>query len=60
MPDELGKVISTVASPLRLQKTPVRYEKTPPRLGDSTHSVLTQLLAYSEDEYQILLNQKII
>lgn len=60
MPDEFGKVISTVASPLRLQKTPVRYEKTPPRLGDSTHSVLTQLLAYSEDEYQILLNQKII
>jgi len=41
--DDLNQPIRTVASPIRLSKTPVSYDAPPPRLGQHTDEVLAQL-----------------
>ena len=38
-----GAPVATIASPMRLQRTPPVYDRAPPALGDSTEQVLTQL-----------------
>ena len=38
--DDLSAPTKTVASPIRLSKTPVRYDSAPPRLGADTDEVL--------------------
>lgn len=37
---DLSAPVKTVASPIRLSKTPVRYDAPPPRLGQDTDAVL--------------------
>jgi crotonobetainyl-CoA:carnitine CoA-transferase CaiB-like acyl-CoA transferase len=46
--DDLRQSIRTVASPIRLSKTPVTYDAPPPRLGQHTDEVLTALKASPE------------
>ncbi len=41
--DDLSAPIRTVASPIRLSKTPVSYDRPPPALGADTDAVLTAL-----------------
>lgn len=55
-----GTTVSTIASPLRLQDTPPQYDRAPPKLGDSNHEVLVDILGYSEKEVQDLKKKKII
>jgi hypothetical protein len=55
-----GTTVSTIASPLRLQGTPPQYDRAPPKLGDSNHEVLVDILGYSEKEVQDLKKKKII
>jgi crotonobetainyl-CoA:carnitine CoA-transferase CaiB-like acyl-CoA transferase len=55
-----GTIVSTIASPLRLQGTPPKYDRAPPKLGDSNHEVLVDILGYSEKVVQDLKNKKII
>ena len=40
---DLADPVHTVASPIRLSKTPVRYDAPPPRLGQDTQDVLGDL-----------------
>ena len=40
---EDGSIVSTIASPLRLQSTPPEYTRPPPKLGDSNFEVLKNL-----------------
>ena len=55
-----GITVSTIASPLRLQGTPPKYDRAPPKLGDSNHEVLVDILGYSEKVVQNLEKKKII
>jgi len=57
---EDGSMISTIASPLRLQSTPPEYRRPPPKLGDSNFEILNQLLGYSAESIEQLKNEKII
>jgi crotonobetainyl-CoA:carnitine CoA-transferase CaiB-like acyl-CoA transferase len=57
---EDGSIISTIASPLRLQSTPPEYRRPPPKLGDSNFEILNQLLGYSAESIEQLKNEKII
>jgi crotonobetainyl-CoA:carnitine CoA-transferase CaiB-like acyl-CoA transferase len=59
-PYEDGSIISTIASPLRLQSTPPEYKRPPPKLGDSNFEILNQLLGYSEESIEQLKKEKII
>ena len=59
-PYEDGSIISTIASPLRLQSTPPEYKRPPPKLGDSNFEILNQLLGYSVESIEQLKNEKII
>ena len=59
-PYEDGSIISTIASPLRLQSTPPEYKRPPPKLGDSNFEILNQLLGYSAESIEQLKNEKII
>lgn len=59
-PYEDGTIISTIASPLRLQSTPPEYKRPPPKLGDSNFEILNQLLGYSAESIEQLKNEKII
>lgn len=45
-----GEQVATIASPLRLQRTPAAYDRPPPKLGDSTQTVLRDLLGLDEAE----------
>lgn len=59
-PYEDGSIISTIASPLRLQSTPPEYKRPPPKLGDSNFEILNQLLGYSEESIEQLKKEKIV
>ena len=41
--DDLSAPVKTVASPIRMSKTPVRYDRPPPALGADNESVLGRL-----------------
>jgi crotonobetainyl-CoA:carnitine CoA-transferase CaiB-like acyl-CoA transferase len=45
-----GATVGTIASPLRLQRTPPVYDRAPPALGESTEQVLAQLLGCTAEE----------
>jgi len=49
-----GAAVSTIASPLRLCDTPRAHVRAPPVLGDSTESVLADLLGYGDDRIAAL------
>ena len=59
-PYEDGSIISTIASPLRLQSTPPEYKRPPPKLGDSNFEILNQILGYSVESIEQLKKEKII
>lgn len=59
-PYEDGSIVSTIASPLRLQSTPPEYKRPPPKLGDSNFEVLNELLNYSAEAIEQLKKEKII
>jgi crotonobetainyl-CoA:carnitine CoA-transferase CaiB-like acyl-CoA transferase len=59
-PYEDGSIISTIASPLRLQSTPPEYKRPPPKLGDSNFEILNQLLGYSVESIEQLKKEKIV
>jgi crotonobetainyl-CoA:carnitine CoA-transferase CaiB-like acyl-CoA transferase len=45
-----GAPVATIASPLRLQRTPPVYDRAPPALGDSTEAVLMQLAGCTPED----------
>ena len=59
-PYDDGSIISTIASPLRLQSTPPEYKRPPPKLGDSNFEILNQLLGYSVESIEQLKKEKIV
>ena len=59
-PYEDGSIISTIASPLRLQSTPPEYKRPPPKLGDSNFEILNQLLGYSVESIEHMKKEKIV
>ena len=57
---DLDGPVRTVASPMRLSKTPVSYGAPPPALGADTERVLMQALGLSGDEIVRLKGQGVI
>ena len=55
-----GTSVPTVASPLRLMKTPPRYDLAPPLLGEHTDAVLKHLLHMDDTEIAALRAEKIV
>jgi len=45
-----GRIVPTIASPLRLQETPPQYHQAPPFLGEHTAWVLSTLLGRTAKE----------
>jgi len=60
MPRDGAVSVPTVASPLRLSKTPPRYDLPPPTLGEHTADVLKNVLNKSEADIAALRAAKII
>jgi len=52
--------VPSVASPIRLSKTPIQYNKAPPQLGEHNQAVLGGLLGLSEMQIKALQDQKIV
>ena len=52
--DRQGQTIRTVASPMRMSRTPVAYTAPPPALGADTEAVLSQELGLSKAEIERL------
>ncbi len=52
--------VPSVASPIRLSKTPIQYNKPPPQLGEHNQAVLQGLLGLSEEEIKTLQDDKIL
>jgi crotonobetainyl-CoA:carnitine CoA-transferase CaiB-like acyl-CoA transferase len=50
LPHALAGSVPSVASPLRLSRTPVEYRRAPPQLGEHTEEVLAQWLGASRDD----------
>lgn len=48
----------SIASPIKLSKTPVQYVKSPPYLGQDTDSILKQFI--SQEELQHLKERKVV
>jgi crotonobetainyl-CoA:carnitine CoA-transferase CaiB-like acyl-CoA transferase len=59
VPRDSGTV-STIASPLRLQRTPAVYEQAPPLLGEHTYEVLARVLGKSPQELSALRKRGIV
>ena len=55
-----GGVVSTIASPLRLQDTPPTYQLAPPQLGDSTDEILLNVLGYDLERIRALHQRGIL
>ncbi len=55
-----GGVVSTIASPLRLQDTPPIYQLAPPQLGDSTDEILFSVLGYDLERIRALHQRGIL
>ena len=52
--------VPSVASPIRLSKTPIQYNKAPPQLGEHNQAVLQGLLGLSETEIKALQDKNIV
>jgi len=52
--------VPSVASPIRLSKTPIQYNKAPPQLGEHNQAVLQGLLGLSETEIKTLQDKNIV
>jgi crotonobetainyl-CoA:carnitine CoA-transferase CaiB-like acyl-CoA transferase len=55
-----GGTVSTIASPLRLQRTPPAYERAPPGLGDATEQVLRDVLGLGDEDIARLRSDRIV
>jgi crotonobetainyl-CoA:carnitine CoA-transferase CaiB-like acyl-CoA transferase len=55
-----GCAVATIASPLRLQRTPVTYEQAPPLLGEHTDEVLARVLGKSPEEITALRARRVV
>ena len=55
-----GGAVATIASPLRLQRTPVTYEQSPPLLGEHTDDVLKELLGKNGDQIAMLRQRGVV
>lgn len=56
---QLGPV-PTVANPIKYSLTPVEYGRAPPLLGEDTHSLLSGLLNYSDEDIETLRRNGVI
>ncbi|MBI4851009.1 MAG: CoA transferase [Acidobacteria bacterium] len=54
-----GEKIPTVASPIKMSRTPIEYRFAPPQLGENNREVLEEL-GYSKEIIQEFIEQKII
>ena len=55
-----GVEVRSVASPIRLSRTPVTYDLPPPTLGEHTETVLTERLALTAGETSQLRQSGVI
>lgn len=55
-----GRVVSTIASPLRLKGTPVRYGLAPPALGSDTDDLLQRVLGYDAMRIEALRREGVL
>ncbi|WKZ36051.1 MAG: CoA transferase [Anaerolineales bacterium] len=53
-------VLPLVGSPLKMGRTPVQYQLPPPLMGEHTRSVLKDVLGYSDEQVQGLLERECI
>ncbi|WP_454691343.1 CaiB/BaiF CoA transferase family protein [Achromobacter aloeverae] len=60
IPHPAGGLVSTVANPVRLSKTPVTYRHAPPLRGQHTAEVLSSLLSLPSSEIAELESEKVI
>lgn len=60
MPQPDGSMVSTIASPLRLKSTPASYTLAPPQLGDSTDSLLHNVLGYDTERIEALREKGVL
>ncbi|HSR11304.1 MAG TPA: CoA transferase, partial [Thermodesulfobacteriota bacterium] len=55
-PQGKGKV-KILGNPLKFEKTPVKTFTPPPRLGQNTREILTQILGYSKEKIDYLVQK---
>jgi len=57
---DLAEPVQTVASPMRLSKTPVSYRRAPPALGADTEAVLAEQLGLSAEDIAALRDAGVV
>lgn len=56
---EQGSPVKTLGNPIKLSETPVKYHTPPPKLGQDTHTILTEM-GLSASEIEQLQQKQII
>lgn len=54
-----GQAVKTIASPIRMSRTPPSYRRPPPRLGEHSKEVFCELLGMSEQEFKELTGNQV-
>jgi crotonobetainyl-CoA:carnitine CoA-transferase CaiB-like acyl-CoA transferase len=60
VPDKEGRLIDTIASPIRLSETPLQYRHAAPNIGEHTQHVLRHNLHYDQAKVSALIKEGII
>jgi crotonobetainyl-CoA:carnitine CoA-transferase CaiB-like acyl-CoA transferase len=60
IPDINDDLISVVASPINLSKTPLEYKSASPELGQHSYQILTDLLKYKPETITQLFEQGVV
>jgi crotonobetainyl-CoA:carnitine CoA-transferase CaiB-like acyl-CoA transferase len=60
MDHALAEGIPLVANPIRYSETDIEYKTPPPTLGQHSNEILTEMIAYSQEEIEVLKKKKVI
>ena len=60
LPDNDGRLINTITSPIKMSDTPLQYRHSAPNLGQDSQKILSKTLNYNQNQIEELLQNGIV